>query len=168
MKSECRYVDSAIPPTAVDKILVDSGSSVDVLFYHTFKEIGYDDINLAPVEYDIFGFNGTATIPKGEITLTITIDTLETIVTFSVVEVDIPYNAIIRRPWIHGVRGITSTFHQCIRFPVPDGIGEIKGDIIQAKECKDLNVRHQEGRKQRKKDKKKMAREVKQEREFQV
>ncbi|XP_026444138.1 uncharacterized protein LOC113344359 [Papaver somniferum] len=104
--------------------------------------MGYNDSNLAPAEYHIFGFNGISTNPKGEITVTIPVNSLETIVTFSVVEVDTPYNAIIGRPWIHGVRGITSTFHQCIRFPVPNSIGEIKGDVTMAKKCQDLNVRH--------------------------
>ncbi|XP_026400071.1 uncharacterized protein LOC113295960 [Papaver somniferum] len=49
----------------VRRILVDSGSSVEVLFYDTFKRMKLSDDILVPSTYCIYGFNGTVTIPKG-------------------------------------------------------------------------------------------------------
>ncbi|XP_026459292.1 uncharacterized protein LOC113359949 [Papaver somniferum] len=55
----------------VKRILVDSGSSVEVLFYDTFKRMELSDDILIPSTYQIYGFNGTVTVPKGEVTLKI-------------------------------------------------------------------------------------------------
>ncbi|XP_026377534.1 uncharacterized protein LOC113271825 [Papaver somniferum] len=111
---------------AVDKILIDKGSSVDVLFYHTFRALGYEDSDLLPSAYTLYGFNGVATRPKGEVCLKILAGELEAKVTLCVVDVESPYNALIGRPWIHGIKGVASTYHQMIRFPMPSGIGEIR------------------------------------------
>ncbi|XP_026416462.1 uncharacterized protein LOC113311886 [Papaver somniferum] len=112
---------------AVDKVLIDMSSSVDVLFYHTFRALGYEDSDLLPSTYTLYGFNRVATSPKGEICLKISAGELKTKVTLCVVDVESPYNALIGRPWVHGVKGVASTYHQMIRFPMPSGIGEIRG-----------------------------------------
>lgn len=45
---------------AINKILIDSGSSVDILFYHPYKTTGGIDEDLIPLTYKIYGFNGSA------------------------------------------------------------------------------------------------------------
>ncbi|XP_026416663.1 uncharacterized protein LOC113312120 [Papaver somniferum] len=120
---------------AIDKILVDTGSSVDILVYHTFKTMGYKDSDLVTSTYNIYGFNGVASKPKGELVVKIFAGELETKVTVCVIDIDSPYNALIVRPWIHGIKGIASTYQQAIRFPMPSGIGEIRGDLKDAQDC---------------------------------
>ncbi|XP_026420723.1 uncharacterized protein LOC113316790 [Papaver somniferum] len=56
-------------PWAMPKILIDGGSSVEILFYEIFKQMGLRDDFLIPSTYNIFGFNGSSTLPKGELTL---------------------------------------------------------------------------------------------------
>ncbi|XP_026450625.1 uncharacterized protein LOC113350711 [Papaver somniferum] len=56
---------------AINKILVDPGSSVDILFYHTYKTMVGRDDELIPSTYKIYGFNGAANKPKGEVTMRI-------------------------------------------------------------------------------------------------
>ncbi|XP_026429338.1 uncharacterized protein LOC113325357 [Papaver somniferum] len=119
----------------INRILVDTGRSVDILFYHAFRTMGYKDSDLVPSIYNINGFNGIASRPKGELTVKIFAGELETQVIVCVIDVDSPYNALIGRPWIHGIKGIASTYHQAIRFPMPSGIGEIRGDIKEARDC---------------------------------
>ncbi|XP_026457156.1 uncharacterized protein LOC113357880 [Papaver somniferum] len=50
---------------AINRILIDSGSSVDILFYHAYKAMGGRDEDFIPSTYKINGFNGTANKPKG-------------------------------------------------------------------------------------------------------
>ncbi|XP_026396958.1 uncharacterized protein LOC113291666 [Papaver somniferum] len=120
---------------AMEKVLVDMGSSVDVIFYHAFKALGCDDSDMMPSAYNLYGFNGVATKPKGEICMKIFAGELETEVTVCVVDVESPYNSIMGRPWIYGIKGVASTYHQAVRFPMPSGVGEIKGNWGEAKDC---------------------------------
>ncbi|XP_026441520.1 uncharacterized protein LOC113340611 [Papaver somniferum] len=107
---------------AINRILIDPGSSVNILFYHTYKTMGGRDEELIPSTYKIYGFNGTTNKPKGEITMRIPLETISSEVLFCVVDVESPYNALIGRPWLHGILGVPSTFHQCIKFPLPQGV----------------------------------------------
>ncbi|XP_026400520.1 uncharacterized protein LOC113296428 [Papaver somniferum] len=56
-------------PWEMPKILIYGGSSVEILFYETFKQMGLKDECLIPSTYNIFGFNGSSTRLRGEITL---------------------------------------------------------------------------------------------------
>ncbi|XP_026437826.1 uncharacterized protein LOC113336048 [Papaver somniferum] len=115
-------------------------SSVDVLFYYTFKALGYEDSDMEPSAYTLYGFNGVATKPKGEIRVRIFVGELETTVTVCVVDVESPYNALMGRPWIHAIKGFASTYHQLLRFPMPSGIGEIRGNSVDAEECNEKDI----------------------------
>ncbi|GFS42540.1 hypothetical protein Acr_00g0080400 [Actinidia rufa] len=47
---------------------------------------------------------------------------------FIVVDCPSPYNAILGRPTLGGIKAITSTYHLKMKFPTLTGIGEVKGD----------------------------------------
>lgn len=68
----------------------------------------------------------------------IPLKTIITEVLFCVVDVESPYNALIGIPWLHSILGVASTFHQCIKFPLPQRIGIIRGDTAEAKRCTEL------------------------------
>nr|QBG82604.1 uncharacterized protein with pepsin/retropepsin domain [Papaver somniferum] len=108
--------DEAEDSWAINRILIDTGSSVNILFYHTYKTMGGRDDDLIPSTYKIYGFNES------------------------------PYNALIGRPWLHGILGVASTFHQCIKFPHLSGVGIIKGDWVEGKRCYETEVESCEGR----------------------
>jgi hypothetical protein len=54
---------------------------------------------------------------------------------FFVLKTFSPYNAILGRPWLHKMGAVPSTLHQRLRFPTPQGIMEIRGDQLAAKQC---------------------------------
>ncbi|XP_026434037.1 uncharacterized protein LOC113331552 [Papaver somniferum] len=119
----------------IKKILIDGGSSVNVLFYDTFKRMELNDEQLISSYHTIYVFNGAPTKPLGDIVLQINAGPMKIDTRFSVVDAPSPYNAIIGRRWVHKLKGIASTYHQCLRFPSPEGIMEIKGDQVTAREC---------------------------------
>lgn len=41
---------------------------------------------------------------------------------------EMAYNMIMGRPWIHDMDAVPSTLHQVIKFPSPWGICQIRGD----------------------------------------
>ncbi|XP_026399076.1 uncharacterized protein LOC113294920 [Papaver somniferum] len=147
----------------VRRILVDSGISVEVLFHDTFKRMELSDDILVPSTYRIYGFNGTVTIPKGEVTLRVSDGGgyPDTLITFGVVDLASPYESIIRRPWIAGIKGVASTYHQRLRFPTYKGIAEVVGDSQAARQCMQVDAKINEERRARQRSEKNKAKETK-------
>ncbi|XP_058759897.1 uncharacterized protein LOC131633202 [Vicia villosa] len=57
----------------VFRILIDEGSSVDIMYSHLFQTLKLDDSHLTPyVGSDLQGFNGTTTKPRGYVELIVT------------------------------------------------------------------------------------------------
>ncbi|XP_026416289.1 uncharacterized protein LOC113311698 [Papaver somniferum] len=86
-------------------------SSGDQEWIDQQRTMGYKDSDLVPSTYNIYGFNGVASKPKGELTVKILAGELET---------------------------------KAIWFPMPSGIGEIRGDLRDAKECITKDVHNYE------------------------
>ena len=57
----------------VYRILVDNGSSVDILYYQAFQRMGLRDRDLRPSSNPIYGFIGDSVVPVGVITLPLTV-----------------------------------------------------------------------------------------------
>jgi len=53
----------------IRKMLVDQDSSVDVLYWRTFKKIWLDDSEIIPLDEQIVGFSGERIDTKGYIDL---------------------------------------------------------------------------------------------------
>ncbi|XP_026400370.1 uncharacterized protein LOC113296273 [Papaver somniferum] len=153
-------------PWALPKILIDGGSSVEILLYETFKKIGLKEKCLIPSTYNIFDFNGSSTFPRGEVTLEISVGKILTSTTFCVVTVVSPSTSILGRSWVHGIKGFASTYHQRLRFPTPNGIVEIIGDSGEAKYCYDMDVRNGENKVNLPKKGKKRAKNAKSQEEI--
>ncbi|XP_026458613.1 uncharacterized protein LOC113359150 [Papaver somniferum] len=122
----------------IKKVLIDGGSSVNVLFYDTFKRMELNDEQLMSSYYTIYGFNGAPTKPLEDIVLEVKAGPMKVSTRFSVVDSSSPYNAIIRQRWVHKLKGVATTYHQYLRFPTPEGVMEIKGDQVTAREFQAL------------------------------
>ncbi|KAJ0985429.1 hypothetical protein J5N97_003785 [Dioscorea zingiberensis] len=55
------------------RVLIDSGSSVDILFWSAFERMRYDADDLLPVKSSLVGFSGGVIQPEGMISLPITV-----------------------------------------------------------------------------------------------
>ena len=42
---------------------------------------------------------------------------IERDVTCQVLDIPLDYNILLGRPWIHEMRAVPSTYHQCVKFP---------------------------------------------------
>ncbi|GFZ15791.1 hypothetical protein Acr_25g0002000 [Actinidia rufa] len=94
---------------------------------------------LHPFHTPLIGFGGNVTHPLGWINLPITLgaEPYQTTIwqDFIVVDCPSPYNAILGRPTLGGIKAITSTYHLKLKFPTSMGIGELKGDQRMARQC---------------------------------
>ena len=57
------------------RILVDNGSSVDIIYLPAFQQLKLDPKRLRPFESPLVSFSGDRVYPKGIMTLTITVGT---------------------------------------------------------------------------------------------
>nr|XP_023895760.1 uncharacterized protein LOC112007618 [Quercus suber] len=98
-----------------------------------------DPKRLRPFDSPLVSFSGDMVYPRGIVTLTVTVGTypkqLTRQIDFLVVNCPSSYNVIIERPALNKWKASTSTYYLNVKFPTEDGIGEVKGDQVLAREC---------------------------------
>uniref|UniRef100_A0A2N9F6T8 Uncharacterized protein n=1 Tax=Fagus sylvatica TaxID=28930 RepID=A0A2N9F6T8_FAGSY len=121
------------------RVLVDNGSSADIIYLPAYQQMKVDKEQLKPIDIPLVGFTGDRVKPLGVVSLVIEAGTyprqVRTSVEFLVVDCPSAYNVIIGRPTLNKLRAVTSTYHLLVRFPTEHGIGELKGDQATAREC---------------------------------
>ncbi|GAV62148.1 hypothetical protein CFOL_v3_05672, partial [Cephalotus follicularis] len=87
------------------KILIDSGSSTDILYKHAFDKLRISADQLKLVKTPLVGFAGETIHPLGSINLSVVAGTAprqtQVEITFLVVDTPSPYNAIVGRPGLN-------------------------------------------------------------------
>ena len=121
------------------RILVDNGSSVDIIYLPAFQQLKLDPGRLRPFDSPLVSFSGDRVYPKGIVTLTVTVGTylkqLTRQLDFLVVDCPSSYDVIIGRPTLNCWKSATSTYCLKVKFPTENGVGEVKGDQVLAREC---------------------------------
>ncbi|XP_050277987.1 uncharacterized protein LOC126719481 [Quercus robur] len=121
------------------RILVDNGSSADIIYFPAFQQLRLDPKRLRPFDSPLVSFSGDRVYPRGIVTLTVTAGTyplqLTKQVDFLVVDCPSSYNVIIGRPTLNKWKAATSTYCLKVKFPTNNGVGEVKGDQVLAREC---------------------------------
>ena len=121
------------------RILVDNGSSANIIYLPTFQQLKLDPKRLHPFESPLVSFSGDRVYPRGIMTLTVTMGTQPKQLTrqldFLVVNCPSSYNVIIGRPTLNRWKAATSTYCLKVKFPTDNGVGEVRRDQILAKEC---------------------------------
>ena len=121
------------------RILVDNGSSANIIYLPTFQQLKLDPKRLHPFESPLVSFSGDRVYPRGIVTLTVTMGTQPKQLTrqldFLVVNCPSSYNVIIGRPTLNRWKAATSTYCLKVKFPTDNGVGEVRRDQILAKEC---------------------------------
>ena len=98
-----------------------------------------DPKRLRPFESPLVSFSGDRVYPKGIVTLTVTVGIQPRQLTrqldFLMVDCPSSYNVIIGRPTLNRWKAATSTYCLKVKFPTNNGVGEVRGDQILAREC---------------------------------
>ncbi|GAU40689.1 hypothetical protein TSUD_88350 [Trifolium subterraneum] len=125
----------------VRRILVDQGSSCDIMYSGLFKVLQLTEENLVPyVGSDLQGFNGSTTKPWGYVDLIVTFGENKAMksvkVKFLVVDCPSLYNCITGRPTLAKLFAVSSTIHLKLKYYTKDGqVATINGDIEAARRC---------------------------------
>ena len=108
----------------VKRVMVDQGSRADVMYPDLTK---YDS--------PLVSFNERMVIPQDQISLPVSMEGKEVMVTFVVVNSFSSYTAILGRPWIHAMGPILSTLHMKVKFRTEQGIATVRGNQQVARQC---------------------------------
>ncbi|CAL8994056.1 unnamed protein product [Prunus brigantina] len=131
----------------VGRILIDTGSSVNVLFADAFNGLGIDPQGLNKEITPLLSFSGDVVEPIRSIQLPLAIDSgpRRTFLCthFLVVNCPTAYNAIIGRPALTRMKAILSPHMLLLKFPTPSGIAQPAEELetISISDAQDRQVR---------------------------
>ncbi|KAK8923897.1 hypothetical protein KSP39_PZI019096 [Platanthera zijinensis] len=122
-------VKAAIGDYAVDRILIDTGSSVNLLFKSTFQALRTGK-PLLSTEGPLYGFSGERKEVEGSVTLSVKLGGAIKPIQFIVLDAPSCYHAIFGRPLLNKYQAVVSTYHLAIKF------------YIDGRMCRVRNPRH--------------------------
>ncbi|GKU94112.1 hypothetical protein SLEP1_g7642 [Rubroshorea leprosula] len=97
----------------VQRVLVDTGSAQDIMYFHCFESLGLDPALLQKYDGPIYGFNNQPVPVEGVLTLHVAFGRGRTYVTpsvrFLVVKMASSFNIVIGRPTLTEIRAVGKT-----------------------------------------------------------
>jgi len=109
----------------VHRVLVDQGSSVDVMFWNTYVGLQIPTDQLRPFDGVLAGFSGDQVEVKGYVDLRTTFrdkeDAKTIFICYIVVNAPSSYNLLLGRPSINKLGAVISMVHLKMKFPTDDG-----------------------------------------------
>ncbi|XP_014506467.1 uncharacterized protein LOC106766234 [Vigna radiata var. radiata] len=124
----------------IGKILIDQGSSANILYWKTFKQMDVSEEAIMPLHEQIVGFAGERVDTKGYIDLPVNLGmektTKELKVRFLLIEADTSYNVLLGRPCLNAFGAIVSTPHLVLKYPSDnERVCTIRANQNMAREC---------------------------------
>lgn len=131
------------------RILIDNGSSADILYLSVFEQMRIKKEKIQATTAPLVDFMGAKLYPVGIITLPVIAEICPHQVTkavnFLIVDRPLAYNAIIERPTLNKMKAVTSTYYLLMCFPTEE-VGEVRGDQTMARECYVTSLKGKESR----------------------
>ncbi|KAG7543161.1 Integrase catalytic core [Arabidopsis thaliana x Arabidopsis arenosa] len=110
----------------VTRCLIDTGSSVDLIFLSTLQRMGISKADIIGPPAPLVAFTSDTSMSLGNIKLPVLAAGVPKIVEFIVFDRPAAYKIILGTPWIYQMKAIPSTYHQRVKFLTPAGIGTIR------------------------------------------
>lgn len=104
-------------------------NNLNICTLNTIKQLGYFEQTVnSRNKITIKAYDDKECSFKGTVTLPLRVGPVMKDVVCQVLDLDLIYNILLGHPWIHEMRAIPSTYHQCIKFPHNGVEVTVKGD----------------------------------------
>ena len=114
-------IRAVVANKTIHRILVDNGSSTNIIFASAFDKMGIGRERIEPVNTYLRGFSREKVLPLGSIQLVLTFGDppcqATTTVRFLIVDAPSAYNVLLGRPSLNAIKAIPSAYHMVIKFP---------------------------------------------------
>jgi hypothetical protein len=134
---DAMVIEVNIAGWVIGKILVDNGSSADILFFKTFEKMNLSQHMLHLPEYPLQGFGGKPIKPVGKVSLPVSFRDLDNArtetLTFDVVDIYHPYPAIFGRGFMNKFDVVIRQQFLCMKISAPIGVIIVFGDQQEAR-----------------------------------
>ena len=133
-------LDPVVLNVKLKRVLIDGGSSLNILFARAFDAMKIPKAELRPSYAPFHGvIPGSSAMPLGQIDLPVTFGTEDNFrtenITFEVVDLDTAYHAILGRPALSKFMAIPHYTYMMLKMPGPTGVISLRGDVRQALTC---------------------------------
>ena len=103
-------IRAVVANRTIHRVLVDNGSSTDIIFASVFDHMGIGREKLEPVSTHLLGFSGEKVLPLGSIQLVLTLGDppcqATTAVRFLIVDAPSAHNMLLGRPSLNAIKAI--------------------------------------------------------------
>ena len=132
-------IRAAVANKTIHRVLVNNGSSTDIIFASAFDKMGIGREKLEPVNAYLRGFFGERVLPLGLIQLVLTLGDppcqATTTVRFLIVDAPSAYNMFLGRPSLNTIRVIPSAYQMVSKIPTTNRVGMVRGNQRVVREC---------------------------------
>jgi hypothetical protein len=129
---DAMVINCSVAGWDLHKVLVDNGSQADIIFLHAFDRMGISHNLLKPSDNPLYGFSGKGTFPVGKIELHLSFSVAPNArseqVTFDIVDMVYPYNAIMGRGSINKFEAVIHGLYLCMKIPGQQGAITVYGN----------------------------------------
>jgi hypothetical protein len=129
---DAMVINCSVAGWDLHKVLVDNGSQADIIFLHAFDRMGISHSLLKPSDNPLYCFGGKGTFPVGKIELPLSFGVAPNArseqVTFDIVDMVYPYNAIMGRGSINKFEAAIHGLYLCMKIPGPQGVITVYGN----------------------------------------
>ena len=132
MYKDTLVISADVASKRFDRILVDTRSSVDVMFKSTLDNVRIARLRLESTNTSLKGFRGGRLTPLGVVELPVTIGTSPfqktVMLDFVVVNDDNPYQIILGRLFLRVTKAVVSNHYLVLKYRVNGIVGVVKED----------------------------------------
>ena len=122
-------ITTKIVNSLIHRVLIDSGSTVNILYWNAYQKIRLKRANLYPTTSPLYEFTRKSVIPEGTIKLAITLReaprTVTTVINFLVVDCPSVFKGVLGRPLLRTLKAITSIHCLTMKFPTTTRMGQV-------------------------------------------
>jgi hypothetical protein len=108
------YLKGYINDHPVNKMLVDTGTAVNIISYSVLRRLGCSAEDLIKTNITLSNFNGQASEAQGILNVDLAVGSKTILTSFFIVSSKSTYTVLLGRDWIHANCCIPSMMHQCL------------------------------------------------------